>query len=139
MELLRGTGPLRLEFLNNTTQAWVEQDYHRRSHSEIGCSPIERLLAGPEVSRPAPDMESLNLAFTRQITRKQRLSDSTGGIRRPRNFSQVVVFGNSRRKNAIQRWRVKADMPNSSMTFRAVYPSLRCWRRAVAIITTPPQ
>ena len=77
MELLRGTGPLRLEFLNNTTQAWVEQDYHRRSHSEIGCSPIERLLAGPEVSRPAPDMESLSLAFTRRITRKQRLSDGT--------------------------------------------------------------
>lgn len=77
MELLRGTGSLRLEFLNRTSQAWVEQDYHRRLHSEIGCSPIERLLAGPDVSRPAPGMESLNLAFTRRITRNQRRSDGT--------------------------------------------------------------
>jgi len=77
MELLRGVTPLRLDFLNRTSLAWVEQDYHRRSHSEIDCSPIERLLAGPEVSRPAPDMESLNLAFTRQVTRTQRKSDAT--------------------------------------------------------------
>ena len=77
LELLRGGSPLRLDFLNNITQAWVEQDYHRRPHSEIGCPPIKRLLAGPDVSRPAPDMESLNLAFTRQITRNQRRSDAT--------------------------------------------------------------
>jgi transposase InsO family protein len=77
MELLRGVSPLRLEFLNRTTQAWVEQDYHRRTHSEIGCAPIERLLAGPEVSRSAPDMDSLNLAFTRQVMRTQRKSDAT--------------------------------------------------------------
>jgi transposase InsO family protein len=77
MELLRGVSPLRLEFLNRTTQAWVEQDYHRRTHSEIGCAPIERLLAGPEVSRSAPDMDSLNLAFTRRVTRTQRKSDAT--------------------------------------------------------------
>ena len=77
MELLRGVTPLRLDFLNRTSQAWVEQDYHRRPHSEIGCPPIERLLAEAEVSRPAPDMESLNLAFTRQVTRTQRKSDAT--------------------------------------------------------------
>jgi putative transposase len=77
MELLRGTGSLSLEFLNRTSQAWVEQDYHRRPHSEIGCSPIERLLAGPDVSRLAPGMESLTLAFTRRITRNQRKSDGT--------------------------------------------------------------
>ena len=77
MELLRGGAPLTLDFLNRASQAWVEQDYHRRLHSEIGCSPIERLLAGPDVSRPAPGMESLNLAFTRRITRNQRRSDGT--------------------------------------------------------------
>jgi putative transposase len=77
MELLRGVTPLRLELLNRTTQAWVEQDYHRRTHTEIGCPPIERLLADVDVSRPAPDMESLNLAFTRQLTRTQRKSDAT--------------------------------------------------------------
>lgn len=77
MELLRGGAPLTLDFLNRASQAWVEQDYHRRRHSEIGCPPIERLLSGPEVSRPAPGMESLNLAFTRRITRNQRRSDGT--------------------------------------------------------------
>jgi len=77
LELLRGATPLRLDFLNNTTQAWVEQDYHRRPHSEIGCPPMERLLADAEVSRPAPDMDALNLAFTRQVTRTQRKSDAT--------------------------------------------------------------
>ena len=77
MELLRGGDPLRLDFLNNVSQAWVEQDYHRRIHSEIGCSPLDRLLAGPEVSRPSPDLESLQRTFTRQITRIQRRSDAT--------------------------------------------------------------
>jgi transposase InsO family protein len=77
LELLRGTTPLRLDFLNSTTQAWVEQDYHRRRHSEIGCPPIERLLADAEVSRPVPDMDALNLAFTRMVTRNQRKSDAT--------------------------------------------------------------
>jgi hypothetical protein len=77
LELLRGVEPLRLEFLNRTTQAWVEQDYHRRRHSEIGCPPIEHLLAGPEVARPAPDLEALRRAFTRQVTRTQRRSDAT--------------------------------------------------------------
>jgi transposase InsO family protein len=77
MELLRGGETLRLEFLNNVSQAWVEQHYHRRTHSEIGCSPLERMLAGPEVSRPSPDLESLQITFTRQITRNQRRTDST--------------------------------------------------------------
>jgi transposase InsO family protein len=77
LELLRGVNPLRLDFLNNTSQAWVEQDYHRRTHGEIGCAPIERLIAETNVSRPAPDMESLTLAFTRQIARTQRKSDAT--------------------------------------------------------------
>ena len=77
LELLRGVTPLRLDFLNNTSQAWVELDYHRRTHSEIGCSPLERLLAETNVSRPTPDMETLTLSFTRQITRRQRQSDAT--------------------------------------------------------------
>jgi hypothetical protein len=42
-----------------------------------GSPPIERLLADAEVSRPVPDMDALNLAFTRQVTRTQRKSDAT--------------------------------------------------------------
>lgn len=77
MALLRGGESLRLEFLNQVSQAWVEQDYHRRLHSEIGCTPLERLLGGPEVSRPSPDLEALRLAFTRRLIRSQRTSDGS--------------------------------------------------------------
>lgn len=77
MALLRGGEALRLDFLNQVSQAWVEQDYHRRTHSEIGCTPLERFLAGPAVDRPAPDMDTLRLHFTRRITRSQRQSDGS--------------------------------------------------------------
>jgi hypothetical protein len=69
---------LRLAFLNQAAQAWVEQDYHRRVHRELaGATPLERMLAGPDVSRPAPALEALRLAFSRQVTRTQRRSDGT--------------------------------------------------------------
>jgi putative transposase len=77
MELLRGTGPLTLTELNHVSQAWVEQDYHRRTHSEIKTSPLSRMLAGPSVVRPAPALEALQLAFTRKVSRTQRRSDGT--------------------------------------------------------------
>ena len=77
LELLRGTPSLTLHELNNISQAWVEQDYHRRTHSEIKTSPLERMLAGPSVVRQSPTMGALQLAFTRQVTRTQRLSDGT--------------------------------------------------------------
>ncbi len=35
------------------------------------------MLAGPDVSRPAPAVDALRLAFTRQVTRTQRRSDGT--------------------------------------------------------------
>jgi transposase InsO family protein len=78
LELLRGVSPLRLGFLNQAAQAWVEQDYHRRSHRELGgATPLDRMLAGPDVSRPAPTVDALRLAFARQVTRTQRRSDGT--------------------------------------------------------------
>lgn len=77
MELLREVTPLRLAFLNQAAQAWVEQDYHRRAHRELGTTPLARMLAGPDVSRPAPPLDALRLAFTRQVTRTQRRSDGT--------------------------------------------------------------
>ncbi|MCK4305588.1 MAG: hypothetical protein KAY24_15225 [Candidatus Eisenbacteria sp.] len=77
MAMLDGVKSITLSFLNRATQAWVELEYNRKYHSEIGCTPLERLLAGPEVSRPAPDSESLRLAFTREEARTQRRSDGT--------------------------------------------------------------
>lgn len=77
LELMRSVETLDLAFLNQAAQAWVEQDYHRREHREIGSSPLERMLSGPCVSRPAPDRDALRLAFSRQVCRIQRRSDGT--------------------------------------------------------------
>jgi transposase InsO family protein len=81
MAMLERVEPLTLEFLNRATQAWVELEYNREINEEIGVSPIERLLEGPDVSRPAPDARSLRFAFTRRERRRQRHSDGTVAIK----------------------------------------------------------
>jgi putative transposase len=82
--MLRGSDNLTLAFLNHAAQAWVEQDYQRSRHRETGTTPLQRMLEGPDVSRPAPDADTLRLAFTRQLTRTPRHGDATvvvGGVR----------------------------------------------------------
>jgi hypothetical protein len=77
LELLRGVENLKLAFVNQAAQAWVEQDYHRKLHSEIKTTPLQRMLNGPNVDRPTPDSRFLHLAFTRRIRRTPRRSDAT--------------------------------------------------------------
>jgi len=77
MAMLEHVPDLTLAFLNEATQAWVEYEYNRKVHSEIGEAPITRFLAGPEVMRPCPDSDALRLAFTRTDQRMQRKSDGT--------------------------------------------------------------
>ncbi len=77
LAMLARVDSLTLEFLNRATQAWVEMEYNRLKHDEIGASPMDRLLQGPDVSRPGPDSELLRLAFTVRETRMQRRSDGT--------------------------------------------------------------
>jgi putative transposase len=77
LELLRGIEDLKLSFINQAACAWVEQDYHRKEHREIRTCPLQRMLTGPDVSRPTPDSDFLRLAFTRRITRTPRRSDAT--------------------------------------------------------------
>jgi transposase InsO family protein len=77
MALLEHVPDLTLSALNEATQAWVEQDYNGKRHSEIGEAPIARFLAGPAVTRDCPDSEALRLALTRSDTRTQRKSDGT--------------------------------------------------------------
>jgi hypothetical protein len=68
---------LRLDMLNEATQAWVELAYHRTPHREIGETPLARFLAGPDVLRPSPPAAALRTAFTTEDTREQRRSDGT--------------------------------------------------------------
>ena len=77
MAMLEHVPDLTLSVLNEATQAWVEQDYNGKIHSEIGVAPISRFLAGPAVTRDCPPSDTLRLAFTRSDTRTQRKSDGS--------------------------------------------------------------
>jgi hypothetical protein len=94
LELLRGAQDLKLSFVNQAAQAWAEQDYQRRRHSEIKTTPLQRMLNGPDVSRPTPASDFLRLAFTRRLSRTPRRSDATvtvDGVRYelPARFAQL--------------------------------------------------
>ena len=75
--MVEGVADLTLAFLNEATQAWVEGEYNRRFHSELGMTPLERLLAGPDAGRACPGSDDLRLAFMTQELRTQRRSDGT--------------------------------------------------------------
>ena len=89
--MLEDVPDLTLAMLNEATQAWVELEYNRKLHSEIGEAPVARFLKGPEVTRQSPDSAALRLAFTRteqavcvscdgsiDASRSSRSADRTG-------------------------------------------------------------
>ena len=80
LAMLEDVADLTLGVLNDATQAWVEYEYNRKVHSELGVEPVVRFLAGPDVSRASPDSAALRLAFTRAEDRSQRKSDGTVSI-----------------------------------------------------------
>lgn len=77
MAMLEGEAELTLELLNRATQAWVEQEYQRKVHSELRQTPSERALSAPSVVRPCPSSDALRRAFRMEVRRKQRKSDGT--------------------------------------------------------------
>ncbi len=77
MAMLEDVCDLTLAQLNEATQAWVEYEYNRTVHAEIGGTPLDRFLAGPTVIRSCPDSAALKLAFTRAERRTLRKSDGT--------------------------------------------------------------
>jgi hypothetical protein len=99
LAMLEGCGQLTLAQLNEATQAWVELEYNRAKHSEIGEAPVQRFLAARDVSRVSPDSGVLRLAFCAEELRTQRKSDGTvslEGIRfevpsRYRHLERVAV------------------------------------------------
>ncbi len=99
MAMLEGEQALTLELLNEATQAWVEQEYHRTVHTELKVTPLARYLAGPTVARKCPDSVVLTNAFRIEVQRRARRADGTlslGGSRfeipaRLRHLSVVHV------------------------------------------------
>lgn len=77
MAMLQDLPDLSLEQLNDDLQAWVEVDYHRRVHSEIKTTPLDRYRSAPSVLRSAPGTDDLRNAFRRQVPRKPRRTDAT--------------------------------------------------------------
>lgn len=84
MPMLEGVDPLTFELLNEATQAWVELDYNREVHEELGTTPLERWLEGPTVARECPGPQALRDAFRRTEARSQRRSDGTVSVERRR-------------------------------------------------------
>jgi hypothetical protein len=99
MEMLAHLPELTLDFLNHVTQAWLEIEYNRSVHREIGCSPATRLARAPDVLRESPSSDALRAAFRMDVKRRVRHSDGTislDGVRfeipaRYRHFKDVVV------------------------------------------------
>jgi hypothetical protein len=77
MAMLEGEPDLTLSMLNNATIAWIEYEYHRKVHSEIASTPLDRYLNGKNVGRVCPEIVVLKHAFCDEIKRKQRRSDGT--------------------------------------------------------------
>lgn len=78
--MLEGERELTLDLLNRATVAWIEQEYHRTEHSEIGTSPLERYLSSKNVGRPSPSLETMRRALRMQVRRAQRRSDGTVSV-----------------------------------------------------------
>lgn len=84
LPMLEGEPGLTLTALNRATQAWVELDYHRTVHRELGKTPLQALIDGPTVWRPSPSFSVLQERFRMEMRRSQRRSDGSvtvGGVR----------------------------------------------------------
>jgi hypothetical protein len=125
LEMLDGYPHLTLEFLNYATQAWVEMEYNRATHREIGCSPVERFASSPDVLRASPSSDTLRQAFRLQTTRRQRKSDGTISVdgkrfeipARYRHFVDVTI--------RYARWdlgRMDLIDPSSDTILAPIYP-----------------
>jgi len=75
--MLEGVEGLTLRMLNEATQAWVEMEYNRSFHREIGTTPLSRFTEGRSVLRECPGTEELRMTFQRTVARRQRQSDGS--------------------------------------------------------------
>jgi putative transposase len=125
LPMLEGVPELTLSLLNEATQAWLELEYNRSRHSELGMSPVSKMLCSPSVARPCPDSDALRRAFRVRETRTQRKSDGTisvEGVRfevpsRLRHLERLTV--------RYARWdlsSVDVQDPNTRVVLATLYP-----------------
>jgi putative transposase len=77
MAMLEGENELTLPLMNEALIAWVEFEYHRKFHSELNATPLDRYLNTNNVGRACPETSVLNQSFCAEVKRKQRRSDGT--------------------------------------------------------------
>ena len=61
--------PTFMEPLKGAFTEWLE-GYHHRIHDSLGCSPLNKRLASPKVTRTLPDVAQLDMFFSMQERRK---------------------------------------------------------------------
>jgi len=146
MAMLEGEPLLTLELLNRATIAWLEQEYHHETHSEIGTSPLARYLEAPNVGRPSPSMQALERAFRMQVRRVQRRSDGTITVEGVR-FEVPSAYRTLRTVLVrLARWdlsSVELVDPRSEVHLATLYPldkhaNADARRRALAPVTSAP-
>lgn len=125
LPMLAGVKDLTLEMLNHATQAWVEMEYNRKVHSQTGQTPLDRFLAGPDVGRPCPPVESVRDGFVVRVKRSQRKSDGTVSIEGKR-FEIPSAYGHlSTVWAAYARWdlsRIFLVDPHTYKSLCRIYP-----------------
>lgn len=84
MDMLEGVKDLTLTQLNQATNAWVEMEYNREFHSEIGKSPLKCFIDEKSVLRERPEVDELKHSFRMDVSKKQRRSDGTVSIENKR-------------------------------------------------------
>lgn len=146
MAMLEGVEHLSLALLNEATLAWVEHDYHRALHSELGTTPLARYLEGPDVGRESPSSDALRAAFRLEVVRRQRHTDGTFSLegRRFEIPSRYRTLERVRVRYA--RWdlsRVDLLDPHSGAVLCALYPldksaNANAQRRALVPVDSPP-
>jgi putative transposase len=125
LPMLEGVPELTLALLNEATQAWLELEYNREVHSEIGMAPLARMIAGPSVARACPGPDDLRRAFRLRDSRRQRRADGTisvEGVRfevpaRLRHVEELTI--------RYARWdlsRVDAIDPATKVIIATLYP-----------------
>jgi transposase InsO family protein len=114
MPMIERVEPLTLDFLNEATCAFVEQEYNRKHHEELGCSPLQRALDVKSVARECPELEQLRFQFTVKQKRTQRRSDGTVSIKGTR-----------------------FEIPNKLRNMDALWVRYRRWDLSMAYVVDP--
>jgi len=68
--LLKSQPPSSLDELNQRFWRWLEEDYHRKTHTSLGMPPLDMYLSQASRVRMVEDPASLDVLFLKRVQRK---------------------------------------------------------------------